>query len=56
MVWYYYYCSCILLKFYIKPQLVLWYGIIVSSCILLKFYIKPQLRMVQGIRMTVVSY
>ena len=35
--------SCILLKFYIKPQLE--GGALVSNlcCILLKFYIKPQL-------------
>ena len=35
-------CSCILLKFYIKPQL--WEGQNKNKkgCILLKFYIKPQ--------------
>ena len=36
------YC-CILLKFYIKPQLVLLILMIRRRCILLKFYIKPQL-------------
>ncbi len=34
---------CILLKFYIKPQLNLFNNIFYTSCILLKFYIKPQL-------------
>ena len=34
--------SCILLKFYIKPQLVLVFTLILFGCILLKFYIKPQ--------------
>ena len=34
--------SCILLKFYIKPQPVGMFIPIVSCCILLKFYIKPQ--------------
>ena len=33
---------CILLKFYIKPQLSLQSGFHAVSCILLKFYIKPQ--------------
>ena len=40
--------SCILLKFYIKPQrgfAVLLWG---ERCILLKFYIKPQPRIVEG--------
>ena len=36
---------CILLKFYIKPQLVADADIEGMSCILLKFYIKPQLKM-----------
>ncbi len=36
--------SCILLKFYIKPQPRYWQGICRISCILLKFYIKPQLQ------------
>ena len=35
-------CSCILLKFYIKPQLMLVAVMIDMRCILLKFYIKPQ--------------
>ena len=34
--------SCILLKFYIKPQLDPWSGAMELGCILLKFYIKPQ--------------
>ena len=34
--------SCILLKFYIKPQLVVSVKIVFAGCILLKFYIKPQ--------------
>ena len=34
---------CILLKFYIKPQLVRNYYSFSQCCILLKFYIKPQL-------------
>ncbi len=36
--------SCILLKFYIKPQLVLVLVALSVGCILLKFYIKPQRR------------
>ena len=35
--------SCILLKFYIKPQLLACYLGSHFGCILLKFYIKPQL-------------
>ena len=35
--------SCILLKFYIKPQLRSNYNYNAYGCILLKFYIKPQL-------------
>ena len=35
--------GCILLKFYIKPQLSSKRSEIASCCILLKFYIKPQL-------------
>ena len=35
--------SCILLKFYIKPQLFCRHFPSYDSCILLKFYIKPQL-------------
>ena len=34
--------SCILSKFYIKPQLVMIYKFYKASCILSKFYIKPQ--------------
>ena len=34
--------GCILLKFYIKPQLHAGKEDDVGSCILLKFYIKPQ--------------
>ena len=34
--------GCILLKFYIKPQLAGITALIAVSCILLKFYIKPQ--------------
>ena len=34
--------GCILLKFYIKPQLRRCFFLIATSCILLKFYIKPQ--------------
>ena len=34
--------GCILLKFYIKPQLYCGSRKIECSCILLKFYIKPQ--------------
>ena len=37
--------GCILLKFYIKPQLRNANSIFIRSCILLKFYIKPQLRL-----------
>ena len=36
--------SCILLKFYIKPQLFCRHFPSYDSCILLKFYIKPQPR------------
>ena len=48
--------GCILLKFYIKPQLV---RLIISRrycCILLKFYIKPQLFCVEFKHNLVVSY
>ena len=37
------YDSCILLKFYIKPQQRGWPTLWIWRCILLKFYIKPQL-------------
>ena len=50
------FCSCILLKFYIKPQR--WQPLLVSmvGCILLKFYIKPQLRLLLLGLLVVVSY
>ena len=35
---------CLLLKFYIKPQLYKKKNVFHPSCILLKFYIKPQQR------------
>ena len=38
------FCSCILLKFYIKPQPKRRTAILRLRCILLKFYIKPQLQ------------
>ena len=41
--------SCILLKFYIKPQLFARWFLCHSCCILLKFYIKPQ-RLTQHMR------
>ena len=34
--------GCILSKFYIKPQLLIFEVILIRSCILSKFYIKPQ--------------
>ena len=37
--------GCILLKFYIKPQLFRMVVLFNFRCILLKFYIKPQLRL-----------
>ena len=47
---------CILLKFYIKPQLS-WLRVLHKrSCILLKFYIKPQLPRILIIKLLVVSY
>ena len=48
--------SCILLKFYIKPQLVSSIIAALSGCILLKFYIKPQLLSPSETRYVVVSY
>ena len=39
--------GCILLKFYIKPQLEEFEKCFQSRCILLKFYIKPQLNNVK---------
>ena len=49
-------CSCILSKFYIKPQLysVAWPA--TWCCILSKFYIKPQLPDLSKVRHGVVSY
>ena len=38
--------SCILLKFYIKPQRSMSCLTVVTRCILLKFYIKPQQKQV----------
>ena len=48
--------SCILSKFYIKPQLSSRMPAIAISCILSKFYIKPQLRHSQPVCLIVVSY
>ena len=48
--------SCILLKFYIKPQLCGAPSFSVHSCILLKFYIKPQPVANARIVSVVVSY
>ena len=48
--------SCILLKFYIKPQLVASARTACVGCILLKFYIKPQLRRWRQCHYVVVSY
>ena len=48
--------SCILLKFYIKPQPETTIKTIGESCILLKFYIKPQLRLERELAYCVVSY
>ena len=48
--------SCILLKFYIKPQLFSASHIHTISCILLKFYIKPQPVANARIVSVVVSY
>ena len=42
--------SCILLKFYIKPQLVGLNPIDGKCCILLKFYIKPQLKIIHRLQ------
>ena len=52
----YSYWRCILLKFYIKPQLRIAYGTAANCCILLKFYIKPQLGGMCTITKKVVSY
>ena len=48
--------SCILLKFYIKPQQNVEREIAYICCILLKFYIKPQLRSRRFYCYCVVSY
>ena len=48
--------SCILLKFYIKPQLWRFCSWFWYCCILLKFYIKPQLYDASGAVDEVVSY
>ena len=48
--------SCILLKFYIKPQLKVIHSLQPRRCILLKFYIKPQLLTKYKSAAEVVSY
>ena len=48
--------SCILLKFYIKPQRYVCTGFHDECCILLKFYIKPQRRLQRPMYRNVVSY
>ena len=48
--------GCILLKFYIKPQLRLERELARCSCILLKFYIKPQPGRLLIVMLLVVSY
>ena len=48
--------SCILSKFYIKPQPPGGGTNAKKRCILSKFYIKPQLSRNQSLRVTVVSY
>ena len=48
--------SCILLKFYIKPQQFARLVFFAVRCILLKFYIKPQLIRILVIKLFVVSY
>ena len=50
------YARCILLKFYIKPQLLSDAVSLRLCCILLKFYIKPQLSMRMYVSIIVVSY
>ena len=49
-------CSCILSKFYIKPQLDILHFHADSRCILSKFYIKPQLGRQRPDFRCVVSY
>ena len=48
--------SCILSKFYIKPQLARQWLMVPCGCILSKFYIKPQQRVRHKIGHSVVSY
>ena len=48
--------SCILLKFYIKPQHMGESDYLDNCCILLKFYIKPQHRFDRFFIFCVVSY
>ena len=48
--------SCILLKFYIKPQRPVSLELTTECCILLKFYIKPQQSFKCFIAERVVSY
>ena len=48
--------SCILSKFYIKPQLRIAYPVEAVGCILSKFYIKPQLAIHPAADLFVVSY
>ena len=48
--------SCILSKFYIKPQLFAILIFLIFSCILSKFYIKPQPCSERDFIRTVVSY
>jgi len=48
--------GCILLKFYIKPQLPILLYRHMAGCILLKFYIKPQHRFDRSFLFCVVSY
>ena len=48
--------SCILSKFYIKPQLFIVLFVLRFCCILSKFYIKPQLRLAFFFQFVVVSY
>ena len=56
MSWPFVLVGCILLKFYIKPQPIIFSTTAISSCILLKFYIKPQLYRVYTLIGKVVSY
>ena len=49
-------CSCILSKFYIKPQPSARVRELLKGCILSKFYIKPQQRVRHSLGHSVVSY